>query len=143
MTIRALRAGEAPRLLALWAAADATPSVTDTVDEIERARTHGHLVCLVAETDAGELVGSVFASFDGWRGTIHRLAVHPDHRRRGLAGRLVAAAEQIVIRWGARRITALVEKDHPAAVRFWTNAGYAADLRITRFVRTLPAPDDR
>jgi ribosomal protein S18 acetylase RimI-like enzyme len=135
--IRPLRAGESKALLALWAAAAATPGVTDSAEEIERAVGHDRLVCLVAEVDSA-LVGSIFATFDGWRGNIYRLAVHPSLRRRGVARRLVAAAEQVLVSWGVRRITALVEKDHPSAVAFWGAAGYDDDARISRFVRTLP-----
>jgi ribosomal protein S18 acetylase RimI-like enzyme len=135
--IRPLRAAESRALLALWAAAAATPSVTDSAEEIERAVGHERLVCLVAEVESA-LVGSIFATFDGWRGNIYRLAVHPGHRRRGVARRLVVAAEEILVRWGVRRITALVEKDHPSAVAFWGATGYDDDTRISRFVRTLP-----
>jgi ribosomal protein S18 acetylase RimI-like enzyme len=141
-TIRPLRAGEAGALLGLWAAADATPSVTDSVEEIDRARGHDRLACLVAEAD-GAIIGSIFASFDGWRGNMYRLAVHPGHRRRGVARRLVAAAEEVLGAWGVRRITALVEKDHPAAVAFWGAAGYADDARMARFVRTLSRAEAR
>jgi ribosomal protein S18 acetylase RimI-like enzyme len=136
--IRPLRPGESSALLALWAAAAATPSVTDNAQEIERAIGHEALACLVAEAGA-DLVGSIFATFDGWRGNIYRLAVHPGHRRRGVARRLVAAAEELLGGRGVRRITALVEKDHPWAVAFWGAAGYGDDVRISRFVRTLPA----
>jgi hypothetical protein len=38
---------------------------------------------------------------------------------------------------GARRITALVEKDHPGAMSFWEAVGYGVDERIVRRVRTL------
>lgn len=133
-TIRPLRAGESAALLDLWAAAGATPSVTDSVEDIDRALGHGRLACLVAEAEGG-LVGSIFASFDGWRGNIYRLAVDPRHRRRGLARRLVVAAEEVLIGWGVRKITALVERDHPWAVAFWGAAGYADDTNIARFVR--------
>ncbi len=83
------------------------------------------------------LAGSIIATFDGWRGHIYRLAVRPELRRRGIARQLVEAAHGAFETWGVRRITALVEKDHPWAVSFWQAVGYAPDDRICRFVRNL------
>jgi ribosomal protein S18 acetylase RimI-like enzyme len=46
---------------------------------------------LVAEID-DKIVGSIIATFDGWRGIIYRLAVHPNVRRQGIARRLAQKA---------------------------------------------------
>jgi ribosomal protein S18 acetylase RimI-like enzyme len=136
MRVRAYAAEEAQALLDLWAAAEATPSPTDTLDDLGRVERNPHARCFVAEVD-GRLVGSIIATFDGWRGYVYRLAVHPEHRRRGIARALVAAAEATFAEWGARRVTALVEREHPWAVAFWTAVGYADDARISRFVRNF------
>lgn len=139
MTIRRAGVGDAAGLLALWNSAEATPSPTDTQADLERALANGALACFVAEAE-GALVGSIIAAFDGWRGYIYRMAVRPEFRRRGIARQLVEAAHQAFAAWGARRVTALVEKDHPWAVAFWRAVGYAPDERISRFVLNLPAP---
>ncbi len=136
MKVRRFRTGEGRALLRPWAESDATPSVTDTLADLRRVAASDRARCLVAEIDR-RVVGSVIATFDGWRGNIYRLAVHPEHRRRGVARALVAEAERAFARWGVRRITALVEKDHPWATGFWKAAGYDPDRRITRFIRNM------
>jgi ribosomal protein S18 acetylase RimI-like enzyme len=135
-TVRRFATNEADALLDLWRSAEATPSLTDTPADIARVAENDRARCLVAEVE-GQLVGSVIATFDGWRGYIYRLAVHPNHRRRGIARALVAAAEEAFAAWGARRVTAMVEKDHPWAVAFWQAVGYGHDARIARFIRNF------
>jgi ribosomal protein S18 acetylase RimI-like enzyme len=136
MTIRRAGLDDAAALLALWKSAAATPSPTDTQPDLECALANDALACFVAEDD-GVLAGSTIATFDGWRGHIYRLTVRPELRRRGIARQLVEAAHGAFATWGVRRITALVERNHPWAISFWHAVGYARDERISRFVRNL------
>ena len=137
MQLRSATADDAEAILALWKAADATPSVTDNAEAIRRAATRAEVAFILA-IDSGAVVASIIAGFDGWRGNIYRLATHPAHRRRGAARAMLARAEEMLAGWGVRRVTALVETAHPNAVGFWRSAGYLDDKRISRYVRTLP-----
>ena len=69
---------------------------------------------LVAELEK-QVVGSLIAAWDGWRGNMCRLTVHPRWRQHWIARRLVAAGEKRLRALGARRISALVwSEDTPA-----------------------------
>lgn len=134
--IRRCLPDEAEAVLALWRESGATVSATDTVEDLRRAVADSPAWVLVAE-EGGRLVGSVIGSFDGWRANLYRLVVRPECRRRGIARRLVQEVTRRLAEQGARRVCALVEKDHPLAVGFWSGIGYRLDPRMVRFVRDL------
>jgi ribosomal protein S18 acetylase RimI-like enzyme len=137
--IRPARPDEAQQVLALWQEADATPSPTDTPNEVTKLLGEPAALLLVAEAD-GRLVGTVIGGWDGWRGNIYRLAVLPAYRRRGIARALVGEAERRLFRMGARRISALVDSNHPWATDFWDSlgaSGYRHAERMRRYVKTL------
>jgi len=134
--IRECRSEDVEAVLELWRQADATPGVTDNADDLRRAISDSRASILVAEAE-GQIVGSVIGTFDGWRGNIYRMAVHPSYRRRGIARALVGEVEKRLALQGGKRITALVEKDYPWATSFWQAVGYGVDSRIVRHVRNI------
>jgi len=72
----------------------------------------------------GQLAGVVLVSHDGRKGWINRLAIDPRHRRQGLAGRLVSAAEEVLREQGIEVYAALVENDNVASWRLFLGLGY-------------------
>jgi ribosomal protein S18 acetylase RimI-like enzyme len=139
VSIRPARLQELTQVLELWAAARSTYASTADTGEALRAlleRDAGSL--LVAELD-GLVVGTLIAAWDGWRGNMYRLAVQPEHRRRGIARRLLAAGEERLRRLGARRISVLVWREDERAVGTWLGAGYQHDEGTGRFVKNVPA----
>jgi purine-nucleoside phosphorylase/ribosomal protein S18 acetylase RimI-like enzyme len=136
LRIRECRLADIEAVLALWKDAETTIGPTDTGASLSQAITDSTAVVLVAESE-GRLVGCAIGSFDGWRGNIYRLAVHPAFRRQGVARSIVAEIERRLAGQGAQRITALVLKDHPWATGFWEAVGYRVDPRMARFVRNV------
>jgi len=134
MHIRRANPADADAVLNLWKAAGATESVTDTAADIRRISTREYVIFILA-IENENVVGSLIAAFDGWRGNMYRLATHPDYRRKGIARSMVREAEKVFDEWGVKRTAAIVEKDHPWAVHFWQDVGYVLDERMSRFIR--------
>jgi ribosomal protein S18 acetylase RimI-like enzyme len=132
--LRPAGAGDLGGVLELWAAAEAHPTSTDDRDALERLLAHDAGALILAEAD-GRLVASVIASWDGWRGSIYRLAVLPGYRRRGLAGQLVATAEARLRLLGARRLQAIAVESDAHALAFWRASGWEEQAGRVRFVR--------
>src|SRR6202035_2578463 len=101
-TIRFAVVPDAPAVLAFWQEAAESPH-TDDERSIGQVIEHDPEALIVAESEG---VGSVIAAWDGWRGSIYRLAVTPDHRCGGLGRRLVSEAEQRLAEAGALRLHA-------------------------------------
>jgi ribosomal protein S18 acetylase RimI-like enzyme len=76
----------------------------------------------------------VIAAWDGWRGSIYRLAVTAAHRRSGLGRALLLAAEQRLAELGAARLQATVVESHEAALGFWQTSGWYQQTDRLRFV---------
>ena len=123
-------------VLELWLAAGSTPSITDT-RETMLITVNSPAASMILADIGGTVGGSVIAGFDGWRGNVYRLAVHPDFQRRGIARRLVTAAEDWLRARGVKRIGAVVEKDHAWATGFWDSTEFYLEPLDLRYVRDL------
>ena len=64
----------------------------------------------------------------------------PDHRRRGLAGRLLAAAEDRLASLGAVRLQAIVVGSDPRAAGFWRDSHWHEQSDRLRFTGGYPSP---
>lgn len=136
LRLRAAGPDDAAAVLALWDAAYGS-SGRSQVDDIPVLLSHpGPARLLLAELD-GRILGTLIATFDGWRGNLYRLAVHPEYQRQGIARRLVEAAHAWLLSLGCRRITALVEGDHDYATSFWESAGYRYDTKMRRYLKNF------
>jgi ribosomal protein S18 acetylase RimI-like enzyme len=131
--IRAAGPDDVAAVLSLWLDA-AAPTTTDDPDAVGALLERDPGALLVAET-SGRIVGTVIAAWDGWRGSVYRMAVAPECRRDGLGRRLLDEAEQRLRRVGARRMHAIVVGTDAQALGFWEASDWdqqASQLRFTR-----------
>jgi ribosomal protein S18 acetylase RimI-like enzyme len=127
LTIRPYAAADHDAVVALWREVFAgDPPWNDPEDVITRKLGVQPDLFLVAHL--GErMAGTVLGGFDGVRGWVHHLAVAPDLRRRGLAGRLMDRVEARLVEMGCAKLNLHVRRSNLEVVAFYESRGYAPD----------------
>ncbi len=85
---------------------------------------------LVAQED-GHVLGTILAGYDGHRGWLYKLAVHPKARGCGIARALICSAEQALADLGCTKVNLQVRDTNHDAAAFWAHMGYAVEPRIS------------
>ena len=128
MEYRTINIKDYDEIFELWNSTEqsrrALNPVDDTREGIDRYLKRNPDTCFAAVTD-DKIVGVILTGHDGRRGIIHHMCVHPDYRRRGIAGQLVSLAEDALKKEGIQKVFGLVFKDNDTANTFWEQQGYS------------------
>ena len=96
-----------------------------TKERFERMLKKNRGLCYVAEDD-GPIVGSVFAYHDGGLiGSVRKLAVAANYRRKGIGSQLVSTAVDKLCAAGIPLIYAHVEKTNEASMKLLKKFGFS------------------
>jgi ribosomal protein S18 acetylase RimI-like enzyme len=117
---------DAEPVVSLWTLCGLTRPWNDAHRDIDRKLAVDADGLMILEED-GQLIGAVMVGYEGHRGWINYLAVHPDHRRRGLGRLLMTAAERRLADLGCPKVNLQVRASNLAAVEFYHRIGYAAE----------------
>jgi ribosomal protein S18 acetylase RimI-like enzyme len=77
------------------------------------------------------VIGTVLAGYDGHRGWLYAVAVHPAHRQQGLGKALVRFAEQALTARGCLKINLQIIAGNDSAAGFYESLGYAVEPRVS------------
>jgi ribosomal protein S18 acetylase RimI-like enzyme len=119
------------QVIALWqqvfgyAAPHNAPALT--LDKKLEAADGLFFVCCEKE----EVAGTVMAGYDGHRGWLYSLAVHPSCRRQGIATRLVRHAECVLAARGCLKVNLQILEGNRDVAGFYERLGYAVEPRVS------------
>jgi ribosomal protein S18 acetylase RimI-like enzyme len=90
------------------------------------------------------VIGAVLAGHDGRRGYIHHLAVHPNHRRQGLARQLVDHCLAALANAGIQKCHLFIFNNNTNGMEFWKSIGwvYRSDIGVfSKVIEPKLVPD--
>lgn len=137
MQLRPYLEADEQAVVNLWQACELTRPWNNPQRDITRKLEVQRELFLVGDID-GRIVASVMAGYDGHRGWINYLAVHPDFQRRRIASELMEAAQTLLLEPGCPKISLQVRLSNESAVGFYKSIGYVQDEVVSFGKRIIP-----
>lgn len=139
LEIRPFDPDDEASVVRLWTDCGLVVPWNDPHRDIQRKRNVQPELFLVACGD-GRILATVMAGYDGHRGWINYLAVHPEYRRSGIGRRMMAEAEMRLRAAGCPKINLQVRSRNTAVIEFYRRIGFTSD-DVLSFGKRLE-PDD-
>ena len=133
MKFRAITIEDYPKLIEFWK----TNYLITPLDEFERVKLFlekNPELSLLAQDDAGEIIGTVLGSFDGRRGSLQKAVVSKSYRGKGIGQELVKKAVTKLQSTGALDIRFNTAEE---LASFYEECGFTRDTRPSMIIQTF------
>jgi ribosomal protein S18 acetylase RimI-like enzyme len=131
LRVRPFCEDDEPSVIALWKEVFADdPPRNDPRAVVRRKLGVQRELFLVGDLH-GDVVGTVISGFDGYRGWVYHLAVHPSCRRRGFGRQLMREAEARLKAMGCPKLNLQVRSSNAAVIAFYERLGYSIEDRAS------------
>ena len=137
LRVREFRDADEQAVVDLWRAAGLVRPWNDPHRDIARKKQVQRELFLVAE-DAGGVVGSAMAGYDGHRGWVYYVAVAESHRGAGTGRLLMAEVEVRLLALGCPKVNVQVRGGNEPVAAFYDRLGYAPDGATGLGKRLIP-----
>ena len=110
-------------IIALWEVCDlARPWNNPEIDIFRKAAQKDGLFLVAVKDD--QLIATLMGGYDGHRGWVNYLAVHPHYQRNGVATALIQQLEKRLIALGCPKLQLLISKENIDVQNFYEQLGY-------------------
>ena len=131
MHIRSFESADLDEVIALWRLVfpDA-PAHNDPLSDIQsKSKIQPEFFFVALEDD--RVVGTAMSGYDGHRGWVYYVAVHPDHRRSGIGSALMRKVESALMGIGCPKLNLQIRADNEPVKAFYESLGYTVEDRIS------------
>jgi len=140
--IRPFRDADEKAVVKLWHDCDLVVPWNDPQRDIRlklQVNPEWFLVGLLGD----DLIATVMAGYEGHRGWINYLAVHPDHRRKGFATQIMAEAESLLNAVGCPKINLQVRSKNTAVISFYKSLGWQVEdiVNLGKIINYQPSTE--
>lgn len=126
LTIRSFQSEDEEAVIGLWNQCGLIVPQNNPKKDIARKMKVNPELFLVG-LYRSNLIATCMAGYEGHRGWINYLAVAPAMRRKGIATRLMTAAEKQLKRIGCPKINLQVRTTNKAVINFYASIGFQDD----------------
>ena len=126
MEVRSFKPSDEATVVRLWTDCGLVVPWNNPIRDIQRKLKLQPEMFLVGCLN-GEVIATVMAGYDGHRGWINYLAVHPDHQREGIGRRMMKEAENRLRAAGCPKINLQVRRSNAAVIEFYERIGFKRD----------------
>jgi ribosomal protein S18 acetylase RimI-like enzyme len=137
MKIRIFKKSDEKHLIQLWKDCDLVVPWNNPRTDVERKLKENEDEILVGLID-GKIMATAIVGYDGHRGWVYYLAVHPEYQRKGYGDQIMKFAEEYLLNMGCPKINIMVRKTNLKVINFYKAIGYLEDNVVTLSKRLIP-----
>lgn len=126
MNIRPFQPQDQTSVIALWQACELTRPWNNPALDIARKLSTQPELFLVGE-QAGVIIATAMAGYDGHRGWVNYLAVAPQQQKQAHGKAMMVEVERLLTERGCPKLNLQVRGSNAAARGFYAALGYAVD----------------
>ena len=116
--IRTFKEKDRKQVIRLWDICGLIRSWNDPNKDLDRKQSLGGDLFLILELK-NDIIGTVMGGYDGHRGVINYLAIHPGFRGNGFGKLLVKEVEKRLVEQGCPKVNLLVRSDNVEVGAFY------------------------
>jgi len=126
MEIRIFKESDRKDVIELWDACDLTRPWNDPNKDIDRKVQCQPALFLIGTVNS-LVISSAMAGYDGHRGSVFYLAVHPEHQGLGYGQQLIAHIESLLTELGCPKLNVVVRSTNDSVLSFYDRLFYSTD----------------
>ncbi|MCL4160912.1 UNVERIFIED_CONTAM: hypothetical protein GTU68_045853 [Idotea baltica] len=137
MEIRPFTENDRKAIIELWQACDLARPWNDPNKDIDRKLQFQPELFLVG-INQSKLIASAMVGYDGHRGSVFYLGVHPDYQGKGLGQKFMTHIENVLAEIGCPKLNIVVRSSNSSVLRFYNSLDYVNDDVVGISKRLIP-----